>query len=242
MEEINYIDILENMKKPKLHISLLLDRSGSMASIKSDTIGGVNEFIQKQKEDENYQITFSLSQFDHEYEILREAEDVRYFKELTNETFLPRGGTALRDAISKILADTRKYINSLPEIKIPQKVMIIIVTDGEENSSKEVSDSEVRKMIEDYKNDLKWEIIFLSSDIQATTQARVDYGFAQKMSANFDANNISEGYTSFTRNIDSYKMSNLHTAKCCVNNQCPESLIPDWTEIDLTEIDKSLNN
>lgn len=225
-------------EKPKLHFAMLLDRSGSMSSIKLDTIGGVNEFVKKQKEDENFQITFSLSQFDHEYEILREAEDVRYFKELTEEIFLPRGGTALRDAIAKILADTRKYINSLPENRIPQKVLVIIVTDGEENSSKEISDSDVRKMIEDYRNDLKWEIIFLSSDIKATAQARADYGFATKMSANFDSNNISGSYTSFTRNIDSYKMSNLHTAQCCVNNEIKSSIC-DWAELDLTEIDKS---
>lgn len=213
--------------KPILYFSMLLDRSGSMTGVLNETIDGVNSFIKRQKEDENYEIIFSLSQFDHEYEVLKNAENVKFFKELSKENYIPRGWTALRDSVSRCIGDAKKYLSSLKEERKPAKVLIVIITDGEENSSKEVSDSEVRELIKDCQDNLKWEIIFLSSDIKATTTARDIYAMKGNSVANFDRGNEGNVYTNFCSSVDEYKSSNFRNAvsKCC-----------DWEEIDLTKI------
>jgi hypothetical protein len=93
------------MKEGYTHISVVLDRSGSMSSCKSDVIGGYNQLVEDQKKAEGT-ATLTLAQFDTEYEVLSDMVDLKSAKGLTDKTFVPRGSTALLDAIGRTIVDT----------------------------------------------------------------------------------------------------------------------------------------
>src|ERR1700759_4539792 len=124
------------MKSGYTHVSMLLDRSGSMASIKSDTIGGVNQFVDIQKQ-ELGEMTLTLCQFDNFYEVVYDARPIAEIPALTDKTYIPRGSTALLDSACQLIIDTGRKLAALPEAERPERVMVVIITDGEENASQE---------------------------------------------------------------------------------------------------------
>ena len=128
-------------------ITIVLDRSGSMASVRADTIGGFNEFLRKQREANIGECRVSLVQFDDQYETVYADRPVAVAADLTSETFVPRGSTALNDAIGKTIAATGARYAALPELMRPGKVLFVIVTDGGENASKEYTGAKVQEMI-----------------------------------------------------------------------------------------------
>lgn len=144
-------------KKEIMDIVFLLDRSGSMTGLESDTIGGYNGYL-KNMEDKAAKVTAVL--FDDQYEMITERKDIQKVKELDNKTYYTRGSTALMDAIGR----TIKYMDSFDA----KKVLFIITTDGEENSSEEYNKSQIREMIKSHSN---WEFIYLGADIDSYAEA-----------------------------------------------------------------------
>jgi len=143
----------------------VLDRSGSMASLAEDTIGGFNSMIEKQKKEQGDAIVTTVL-FDDKYEMLHDGIDVQKLKPLTDKQYYARGMTALLDAVGKtIIAMDEKY-GKLPDSMIPEKVLFIITTDGMENASREYSQSGIKTMIEAHK-EKGWEFIFLGANIDA---------------------------------------------------------------------------
>jgi len=169
-------------------ISFVLDRSGSMSSIKNDVIGGFNEFLKKQKKLKDRAL-FSLFQFDHEYEVVYTGADIQTANELDDSTFVPRGMTSLLDAIGRTIESTEDRIRLLAESDKPKKVMIIVMTDGYENNSKEFDAKHIFKLITDKKENNKWEFIFLGANQDAITTAS-QYGISAKSSLTYNANAI----------------------------------------------------
>ena len=140
----------------KTDIHFVLDRSGSMWDILNDTIGGFNQFVSSQQDDPNGECYLNLYQFDHEYQIVYQNKNIKEVELLNKETFQPRGNTALLDAIGRTISSipNKKLENNNIENNNNEndnnkdKIIFVILTDGEENSSKEFSYNTISKMIE----------------------------------------------------------------------------------------------
>jgi len=147
----------------------ILDRSGSMGGLESDTIGGFNGMIAKQKkEGEKVNVTTVL--FDDETEILHDRFPITDVSPLTEKDYYVRGCTALLDAVGKTIGKVENVQKRLPEQSRAGKVIFIITTDGLENSSREYTYGKVRKMIE-AKKECGWEFLFLGANIDAVEEA-----------------------------------------------------------------------
>lgn len=149
-------------------IIFLLDRSGSMSGLESDTIGGFNSFIKKQCSLGRTHLTTIL--FDDRYEILHNGVDAGTVT-LTEKEYFTRGSTALLDAIGKTIIDVGLRLSHLDEASYPNKVIFVITTDGLENSSKEFSYSKVKQMIERQKEACNWEFIFMGANIDVAAES-----------------------------------------------------------------------
>lgn len=159
------------VKKNLTELVFILDRSGSMFNLVSDTIGGFNSMIESQKKElgEAY-VTTVL--FDDYYELLHDHINLREIHPITDEEYYVRGCTALLDAIGKTINSIGARLNDTPEDERPDKVIFVIMTDGYENKSKEFTKSQVKEMVEHQQNKYSWTFMFLGSDIDAVAEAK----------------------------------------------------------------------
>jgi len=149
----------------KTLIVFIGDRSGSMGSIIDDAIGGFNEFLKKQKKLED-DATMTVVLFDDRYELLYNNVDIQKVKKMTRDVWSPRGMTALYDAIGKTINDVDSKIKKLKKSKRPDKIMVVIATDGFENSSKEFNHSDIKKLIKQ-KEKKDWIFTYIGADQDA---------------------------------------------------------------------------
>lgn len=150
----------------KTDVTIVLDRSGSMASIRTETIGGVNSFIEEQRKQPG-ECSLSMVQFDDKYEPLYAGKPIADAPLLNAETFVPRGYTALLDAIGRTIVETGARLSAMPEADRPGKVLFVIVTDGAENASKEFTREKVFQSITHQKSAYKWDFVFLAANQDA---------------------------------------------------------------------------
>ncbi len=171
-------------KNDLTELVFILDRSGSMAGLEQDTIGGFNSMIAQQKgEDGECYVTTVL--FDHEIITLHDRKKLGEIAPLTDRDYTVRGCTALIDAIGVTvnkIANIHKYAR--PE-DVPATTMFVITTDGLENASKEYSSDKVKKMIESKKKD-GWEFLFIGANIDAVETAK-HFGIAEDRAVNYHA-------------------------------------------------------
>jgi len=195
------------MKKDYTHITVILDRSGSMESIRDDTIGGFNAFLDQQKAESGL-ATLTLAQFDTQdpYEIIHKFKPLGEVPSLTRETFVPRASTPLLDAMGRGINDLESSLAEIQEEEKPARVVIVIITDGQENSSREFRKEQIDKMIKEKQEKTAWQFVFLSADLAAVDDA-IAHGFSQGSTLSFDKN--SEGtrlaYKSLSSTISSYR-------------------------------------
>jgi len=163
----------------------ILDRSGSMSGLESDTIGGFNAMIAKQKKEEG-EAYVSTILFDNVSEVLHDRINLKEIPKMTSKDYTVRGCTALIDAIGgaiKHIGNIHKYAR--PE-DVPAHTMFIITTDGQENASHRFSSDEVKKMIENQKEKYGWEFLFIGANIDAVeTAAR--FGIERNRAVNYNA-------------------------------------------------------
>ena len=161
------------MKKTDNNITelvFILDRSGSMGGLESDTIGGFNALLEKQKKQDG-KAYVSTVLFDHEIEVLHDRLPIEEVEPLTDKDYTVRGCTALLDAIGKSvrhIGNIHKYAR--PE-DVPAHTMFVITTDGMENASREFSGKDIKKLIEKQKEKYGWEFLFLAANIDAVETA-----------------------------------------------------------------------
>lgn len=165
-------------------IIFLLDRSGSMAGLESDTIGGFNGFIEKQRKLEGETLVTAVL-FDDQYEILWNGIKAKKAK-LTDQDYYVRGMTALLDAVGKTILDVGYRLSKTPESDKHGKVIFVITTDGMENASSEFSYTKVKELIKHQKEKYNWEFIFLGANIDAREEAD-SLGIDVENAFNFEA-------------------------------------------------------
>lgn len=191
------------MKKDYTHITVVLDRSGSMGSVESDVIGGYNQFIEKQKEVKG-EVTVTLVIFDTNYEVVYNAKSLNEVPTLDNKVYYARGMTALNDAIGKAINETGAALRDMDEKDRPEKVVFVVYTDGFENSSREFSKENIKKMAEEQTNKWKWQFIFMGANIDSFGES-ANYGMHDKKNTlNFNSVNtqgIKCSFSALTSNV-----------------------------------------
>ncbi|MCR4615056.1 MAG: hypothetical protein K5756_02775 [Clostridiales bacterium] len=176
------------MKKVNNNITelvFILDRSGSMAGLESDTIGGFNSLIEKQKKQEG-ECYVSTVLFDNRSEIIHDRVKLSEIRPMTDKDYFVGGCTALIDAIGGAIhhiANIHKYAR--PE-DVPEHTMFVITTDGMENASKKYSSDEVKKMVEKEKEKYGWEFLFIGANIDAVETAG-RFGIGADRAVNYHA-------------------------------------------------------
>jgi len=173
------------MKNGVTELVFILDRSGSMAGLESDTIGGFNGMIEKQKNQEG-ECFVSTVLFDNVSEVLHDRVKLSEIKPMTDTEYTVRGCTALIDAIGGAIhhiGNIHKYAR--PE-DVPEHTVFVITTDGMENASRRYSSEQVKAMIERQKEKYGWEFLFIGANIDAVeTAAR--FGISQDRAVNYNA-------------------------------------------------------
>jgi len=172
-------------KSLRTELVFILDRSGSMAGLEADTIGGYNSLIEKQKNIEG-ECRLTTVLFDDRYELLHDRVNLKDVSPITPQEYWVRGSTALLDAIGMTIqriASAQKY--TPPHLRA-DRVLFVITTDGLENASREYGVSRVREMIETEKEKYGWEFLFLGANIDAAATAS-RFGIRADRAVNYHA-------------------------------------------------------
>lgn len=204
------------MKNNITELVFILDKSGSMAGLESDTIGGFNAMIEKQKKEEGecYVSTVLFSNFS---EVLHDRKKLSDISPLTDKDYQVGGCTALIDAIGGAIhhiGNIHKYARSED---VPAHTMFIITTDGMENASRMYSSAKVKSMIERQKRKYGWEFLFIGANIDAVETAK-HFGISENRAVNYNADAHGTGVV----------YAAMAQAVHCVRTQ--ESLDDNWRE------------
>ena len=162
----------------------IIDRSGSMSGLESDTIGGFNSLVKKQKKEDG-QCYVSTVLFSDRSEVIHDRVSISDIKEMTEDDYCPNGCTALIDAIGgaiKHISSVHRYI--CPE-DVPEHTMFVITTDGLENSSHKYSSKEVKKMVREKEKE-GWEFLFIGANIDSVETAQ-SFGISSDRAVNYHA-------------------------------------------------------
>lgn len=183
-------------------IIAILDRSGSMDLLKTDTEGGFNALVKEQQEIPG-ECTMNLYQFDDRYEVVYENRPIAKVPSLN---LVPRGMTALLDAVGKTIVTRGEYYASLPEDQRPSRVIVVIMTDGAENSSHEYTTERIKALITTQQDVYNWQFIFLGANIDSFAVAG-GLGIRASTTLDFAASHdgIHASYASVSRSLSAYR-------------------------------------
>lgn len=161
----------------------ILDRSGSMAGLEKDTIGGFNSLIEKQRKESGTAVVSTVL-FDNESEVIHDRLPLESIPPMTDKEYYVRGCTALLDAVGGVIHHIGNVHKYARREDVPDKTLFVITTDGMENASRRYDYERVRKMIQRQKERYGWEFIFLGANIDATAEAK-RFGIAPERAANY---------------------------------------------------------
>ena len=173
------------MKKDLTEIVFILDRSGSMAGLEDDTIGGFNALIAKQKQEAGEALV-STFLFDNESQLIHDRLDIRQVPPLTRQEYYVRGCTALLDTVGKAVEHLSFIHKYAREEDRPEKTLFVITTDGMENASRHFTYDRVKALIEKQKAQHGWEFLFLGANIDAAREA-ARFGIQADRAADYHA-------------------------------------------------------
>ena len=187
------------MKKDLTELVFIIDRSGSMQGLESDTIGGFNAMLKEQQSIEGDAIVTTVL-FDDQYELLHDRIDIKAVAPLTGKDYWVRGSTALLDAVGKTINKISGAQTHTAGDYRAGRTMVVIITDGMENASREYSLANIKSLIERQKEKHGWEFIFLGANIDAVKEAgRI--GIAADRAQNYHASpeGVNKAYASMSR-------------------------------------------
>ena len=168
------------MKENFIHVCFVIDESGSMSGTESDIIGGFKKVIDEQKANKDGKCAVSLYKFASKVSKIYIGKDVNDVDYLDEKSYCPGGCTAMNDAIGTAIDEIGKWLDAMDEAEKPEKNLIVIMTDGEENSSVEYSFSKVKEMIKHQEEKYSWSFMYLGADISDASYAK-SYGFDNRL-------------------------------------------------------------
>jgi hypothetical protein len=199
------------MRSDFTDITVVLDRSGSMASCREAAEGGLNEFIASQKGQPG-RANLTLVQFDTEYEFVYKGAPIQ---EVGKCYLKPGGMTALYDAVGRAIEETGERLRRMPEHERPGLVMFLIITDGQENASKRFTSQRIRDMIEHQQNKYSWQFSYLGAN-QDAFQEGTAMGIQKSSIANYDTRNSVMAFEALSNNATRMRgMSASGQVVCC---------------------------
>ena len=173
------------MRKNLTEIVFILDRSGSMAGLEADTIGGFNAMIEKQKKEPG-EALISTVLFDNETDVIHDRVNIQNIPNMTEKEYYVRGCTALLDAVGGAIHHIGNVHKYARKEDVPEKTLFVITTDGMENASRKYSYEQLKAMIQRQKEKYGWEFIFLGANIDAAREA-ARFGIDADRAANYHA-------------------------------------------------------
>ena len=176
------------MRENLTEIVFILDRSGSMSGLESDTIGGFNSMIAKQQKEEGEAIVSTVL-FDDETDVIHDRVAIGEVKKLTEDDYYVRGCTALLDAVGGAIHHIGNVHKYAREEDRPAKTLFVITTDGLENASRHYSFKDVKKLIKRQQEKYNWEFLFLGANIDAIEVAG-NMGISRDRAANYNCDEV----------------------------------------------------
>lgn len=177
-----------SLQTERTELVFILDRSGSMAGLEEDTIGGYNAMLKKQQDREG-EATVTTVLFDDRYELLHDRIPIQGVRPIGEKEYDVRGSTALLDAMGRAIAKIRKaQSHTAPDMRAT-KVLFVITTDGLENASREYSAEKIREMVRHQQESEGWEFLFLGANIDAVATAE-HMGIARSRAVTFHADGL----------------------------------------------------
>ena len=176
------------MRNGLTEVVFILDRSGSMRGLETETIGGFNSMIEKQKKEEG-EALISTILFDNESEVLYDRLPIEKVEPMTDKQYFVRGCTALLDAVGGAIHHISSIHKKADPDDVPEKTLFIITTDGMENASHKYDYKKVKKMIEKKKEKNNWEFIFLGANIDAVSVAG-RFGIAESRAVRYECDTV----------------------------------------------------
>jgi hypothetical protein len=183
-------------------ITIIMDRSSSMSQCKEEAESGVNNFIKEQKEQKG-EALFSFIQFDTQYEVLYKGIDLQDAGEFT---LMPRGMTALLDAVGRGITETAERISKLTER--PNLVIFVILTDGHENASSEFSREKIKTLIEKHQKEDNWQFTFLGANQDAFAEAG-SMGINKDATMNYNIHNSHHVFSMASDNVSQMRSMSI---------------------------------
>lgn len=208
------------MRKGLTEIVFILDRSGSMAGLESDTIGGYNSMLDKQKREKGEAVVSTVL-FDDRSEVLHDRISLERMGHITEKEYFVRGCTALLDAVGGAIHHIKAVHKSAREEDRPEKTLFVITTDGMENSSRCYSYDKVKKMVERQKKKHGWEFLFLGANIDAIEVAG-RFGIQADHAVNYECDSAG---TKLNYEVLSRAVSQVRACAAA-----PQALASDWKQ------------
>jgi uncharacterized protein YegL len=178
-------------------IALVIDRSGSMGNLREDTIGGINTLLEEQKKADG-EVRITIAQFDDQYEVSHDFVDLEEIKQFTEEDYVPRGMTALLDGIGITMDNLGQRLAEMDESERPSKVLMCIITDGYENSSKEYTKERIQEMISHQEDVYNWDVTFMGAGLDAVDVAN-SYGIKSGKALVYDTGKMDVAFTTMSK-------------------------------------------
>lgn len=208
------------MKKGLTQMVFVLDMSGSMYSLTDDTIGGYNSMIADQKKEQGEALVTTVL-FDSRYIMLHDGVNIKDVKDMTTSEYMPFGSTAMLDAIGKTINHVGQRLSDLPEEERPEKVLFTIITDGEENHSREFDWNTVKNMIKHQREKYNWVFTFLGANID-NIKVSDNLGIDSKLSKRYTASKIGTATVfnatsksmSYARGVSLDDLGGVHAMSC----------------------------
>jgi len=201
------------MKDNLTEIICVVDKSGSMELRTNDVIGGFNQFLKDQKGFPG-EATLTLTLFDTAYKIVHNGTPLAAVPQLTKKTYMPGGMTALLDAVGKTIDEVGHRLHNTQEADRPGKILFLIITDGEENSSREYRLDQIREKIKHQQEAYKWDFVFLGANQDAFAGAD-NLNIPTSNAMNFK--DTSAGIRDAYRNISACAMSYRSSGKVALD-------------------------